>query len=51
MRYGTCSEFVVKVVSWGGGGGKMPPPPNLAILSQMKVKLDRDILWVEMSTN
>ena len=28
-----------------------PPPPNLAISSQMTMKLSKDILWVEIITN
>ena len=28
-----------------------PPPPNLAISSQMTMKLGKDILWVEIFTN
>ena len=33
---------------WGGG---QMPPPNLTILSQMTMKLAKDILCVEIFTN
>ena len=35
----------------GGGGGKKALPPNLAISSQMTMKLGKDILSVEIFTN
>ena len=36
-----------------GGGHFAPPPPprNLAISSQIIMKLSKDILWVEIFTN
>ena len=33
------------------GGHFAPPPPNWAISSQMTMKLDKDILWIEIFTN
>ena len=33
------------------GGRAKCPSPNLAISSQMAMKLGKDILWVEISTN
>ena len=57
---GLCNEHV-KLTLFGlgilptykdwGEGVKMVPPPNLAIRSQMRMKLDKDILWVEIFTN
>ena len=35
----------------GRGGGAKWPPPNLAISSQITMKLGRDILWVEIFAN
>ena len=35
--------------NWGEGG-KMAPSPNLAISSQITMKLGKDILWVEIFT-
>ena len=32
-------------------GEPFPPPPNLAISSQMTMKLGKDILWGEIFTN
>ena len=32
-------------------GAKMLPPSNLAISSQRRIKLVKDILWVETVTN
>ena len=32
-------------------GGHFGPPPNLAISSQMTMKLSKGILWVEIFTN
>ena len=34
-----------------GGGAGSAPLPNLAISSQMKMKLGTSILWVEIFTN
>ena len=33
------------------GGGQNGPPPNLAISSQMTMKLGKGILWAEIFTN
>ena len=35
----------------GGGEGKMAQPPNLAISSQMTMKLGKGILWIEIFSN
>ena len=37
----------------GGGDGEMPPPPpyNLAISSQMTMKVCKDILWIKIFIN
>ena len=35
----------------GEGGVGFGAPPNLAISSQMTMKLGKDILWVEIFTN
>ena len=34
-----------------GRGAKIPPLPNLDILSQMTMKVGKNILWVEIFTN
>ena len=44
----TWTELSANLKDWGA---KMLPPPNLAISSQMTMKLGRDILWIKILTN
>ena len=37
--------------SWGGGGVAKWPPPDMAISSQMAMKLGMGTLWVRIFTN
>ena len=46
------SRLFANLKRLGGGGGEREwPPPNLAISSQMMMKLDKGIPWLENFTN